>query len=271
MRFNDFDKQMRRYEQSLDQVIRPEDFIVVRLDGKGFTKFTKSAGFEKPFDEDFKKIMVQTTMDLIKYSGFHIIYGYTQSDEISLLFDVRDDAFGRKVRKINSTLAGIASASFMKNYLAHDPKFDGIMSFDCRVVPIPGNILPDINTDRLCDYFIWRQDDANRNALNGWCYWTLRKEGKSKGEATSILSGKGNSFKNELLFQRGINYNDLPKWQKRGVGIYRDKIRRMGLNPLTGETKVVDRTFYFADEFLPCGDEYRGVISGIVLKSVDKV
>lgn len=69
--------------------------------------------------------------------------------------------------------------------------------------------------EQVVDYFRWRSEDAHRNALNSHCYWLLRKEGKSVGQATSTLEGMSVAAKNELLFQHGINFNDLPRWQKR--------------------------------------------------------
>ena len=72
----------------------------------------------------------------------------------------------------------------------------------------------------------------------------------STGKATSELKGKGISFKNELLFQRGINFNNLPDWQKRGVGIYREKIEKEGYNPITNEKVMTTRKQLFVDGHL---------------------
>ena len=191
MNFDELDKKMRVYEQSLDQVILPATYMVARLDGRGFTRLTKEiCKFEAPFDERFRDLMVNTVEALMD-CGFRIAYGFTESDEISLLFVPGDETFGRKVRKYNSTLAGEASAAFS---LALGRR----ATFDCRIVPLP-------NVEKVRDYFLWRQEDAHRNSLNSYCYWTLRKEGKSVQEATAMLEGKSVSFKNELLFSKGIN------------------------------------------------------------------
>ena len=106
MVFDELDKIMRVYEQSLDQVILPELYLAVRLDGRGFTRLTKEiCKFEAPFDIRFRDLMIHTTKALMD-CGFRIVYGYTDSDEISLLFAPDENTFGRKVRKINTTLAG---------------------------------------------------------------------------------------------------------------------------------------------------------------------
>lgn len=242
MKFDEFDRRMRIYEESLDQYILPDMYIVARLDGRSFTKLTKEVcKFEVPFDTSFRDYMLATMRKLME-SGFRIVYGYTESDEISLLFHAKENTFGRKVRKINSTLAGEASAHFSL-LLGH------AATFDCRVVPLP-------NIERVQDYFIWRQEDAHRNSLNAHCYWALRKEGISKQRATSMLEGMEVSSKNELLFQRGINYNDLPNWQKRGIGVYYQEIIKEGYNPVLHETVQTTRRELREDFNLMIGKEY---------------
>ena len=262
MKFDDFDKKMRAYEQSLDQNILPDMYMVARLDGRGFTKFTKEMKFENPFDKEFRSMMNKTVEHLMTKSGFHFLYGFTESDEISLLFAPDDQTFGRKVRKLNTTLAGEASAYFTalfnlyRNNGRRVRAETRICTFDCRIIPLP-------NKERVADCFLWRQEDANRNALNGWCYWTLRKEGKSKREATSMLSGKGTAFKNELLFQKGINYNDILGWQKRGTGFVFEEVEKEGMNPVTGEKTKAKRRELVEKE-LPVGEEYREMILKIL-------
>ena len=251
MRFEDFDKQMRVYEESLDQCIIPEMYIAARLDGRSFTRLTKEVcKFEAPFDPVFRDMMVGTTKHLMEKSGFQILYGYTQSDEISLLFAQNESTFNRKVRKINTSLAGEASAFFSM-------KSGTLATFDCRVVPLP-------NKRKVEDYFRWRQEDAHRNALNSWCYWTLRKEGKSAGEASKALENKGTSFKNEMLFQRGINFNDLPNWQKRGTGIYFTEAETEGFNPITNEKSLTVRNRLVVDYDLEIGGRYDEFIRNMI-------
>jgi tRNA(His) 5'-end guanylyltransferase len=252
MVFEDLDREMRVYEESLDQFVLPDMYLAARLDGRSFTRLTKEVcKFEAPFDVSFRDMMIETTKALMN-SGFRIVYGFTESDEISLLFHPDDNTFGRKVRKINSTLAGEASAAFSL-------MLGQVATFDCRVIPLP-------NRERVADYFAWRQEDAHRNSLNAWCYWTLRKEGCSVGEATAALEGKSVSYKNELLFQRGINYNDLPSWQKRGIGVFYQDVPKEGFNPLTKEQVQTLRRELIADFELPIGEEYRRFITTFLNK-----
>lgn len=217
-------------------------YLVARLDGRSFTKLTKeTCKFEAPFDTRFRDYMVETVKYLMQ-CGFRIVYGFTESDEISLLFHAKDNTFGRKVRKINSTLAGEASAVFSL-------RLGQPATFDCRVIPLP-------NLERVADYFIWRQEDAHRNSLNAHCYWALRKKGVGQGEATAMLEGKSVSFKNELLFQKGINYNALPNWQKRGIGVYFQDIVKEGYDPVKKEAVQTTRKELTVNDDLILGKEY---------------
>lgn len=249
MRFDEFDRNMRRFEQSLDQVLMPDCFMVARLDGRGFTRLTKEiCKFEAPFDTRFRDLMVDTTRALMD-CGFRVVYGYTESDEISLLFHKEDETFGRKVRKFDSILAGTASANFSL-------KLGRSAVFDCRMI-----LLPDV--EHVCDYFLWRQEDANRNALNSHCYWILRKDGIDARAATRELKNKSVMYKNELLFQHGINYDTLPSWQKRGIGMWFEEQTKMGFNPVTREKAETSRRVIREEYELPLGRKYAELITSI--------
>ena len=99
-------------------------------------------------------------------------------------------------------LAGEASARFSAS-------LGDAAAFDCRLGELP-------TIELVVDYFRWRSEDAHRNALNGHCYWTLRKEGQDAHEATRALLGLSVTDKNELLFQRGTNFIDLPAGRDAG-------------------------------------------------------
>lgn len=243
MNFTELDRKMRRFEQSLDQVIWPELYLVARLDGRNFTRLTKEiCEFEAPFDVRFRDAMISTTRHLME-CGFRIIYGYTESDEISLLFHRDDNTFGHKTRKINSIMAGEASG-FMSLQLGVP------VCFDSRVAPLP-------NLECVGDYFAWRQEDAHRNSLNAHCYWMLRGKGLSAPQATEKLAGKSVSWKNELLFAEKINYNSLPDWQKRGIGLYHDTYEKKGYNPVKGQEETAVRKRIEVNMSLQVGDAYR--------------
>ncbi|HEY4386429.1 MAG TPA: tRNA(His) guanylyltransferase Thg1 family protein [Ktedonobacteraceae bacterium] len=245
---NEFEKHMRRLEYFHTLRCLPGAWVVLRLDGRGFTKFTERAGFEKPFDLKFQGLMRQTATTLLE--ELHGIYAYTESDEISVLFRRDWDLFDREVEKLVSLSAAIASATFTlaSQHIAH---------FDSRIW---------LGTDKaqVVDYFRWRQEDAARCALNGWCHWTLRKEGKTPAEAMHILSGQSLAFKNELLFQRGINFNEVPLWQRRGTGIYWEHYEKAGYDPRAEVEVIATRHRIKIDEELPMKEAYGTFIRALL-------
>ena len=165
MKFDDLDKKMRIFETARDHCVIPGLYMVARLDGWGFTRLTKDVyKFEAPFDQTFRDYMVSTAEHLMD-CGVNVIYGYTESDEISLLFHPHEDSFARKTRKLNSVLAGEASGKF--SLLLGD-----LACFDCRISQLP-------TIEFVVDYFRWRSEDAHRNALNAHCYWVLRQAGRT--------------------------------------------------------------------------------------------
>jgi tRNA(His) 5'-end guanylyltransferase len=246
MRFDELDARMRIHETAHDLCVLPGMHIVVRLDGRGFTRLTKEVhAFEAPFDTRFRDMMLNTVEHLMQ-CGFNVRYGYTQSDEISLLLHVDDDAFNRKERKLISLLAGEASACFSL-------QLGGIAAFDGRICQLP-------NVALVADYFAWRNEDAARNALNAHCYWALRKAGIEAEAAAGRLSRLDVAEKNELLFQHGVNFNDLPLWQKRGSGLYWHDVEKAGFNPKDGVATTTVRRRLKIDTALPMREQYREFI-----------
>lgn len=251
MKFDDLDQKMRVFETAQDLCVLPGLHMVARLDGRSFTRLTKEVhSFEAPFDPRFRDLMVETAEYLMGGCGFNMVYGYTESDEISLLFAPEESSFGRKLRKLISILAGEASAKFSL-------LLGALACFDCRISQLP-------SVELVVDYFRWRSEDAHRNALNAHCYWLLRKQGQSVGEATAALKGLSVSAKNELLFQHGSNFNDLPLWQRRGVGLYGEDYEKEAENPRTGQKVAARRKRIRQNLELPMKDEYSGYLRKLI-------
>ncbi len=244
---NAFENKMRAMEYFHNLRLLPGAWVVIRLDGRGFSQFTESK-FDKPFDLKFHELMVQTTKAVLEQ--LQGIYAYTESDEISILCPPQWNFFDRSLEKIVSISASIASSTF--THACHT-----VVNFDSR-------IWLGVDKSQVLDYFRWRQADATRCALNGWCYWTLRKAGKSVKQATTMLEGRSVAFKNELLFQHGINFNNLPTWQRRGVCLYWEEYQKEGYNPIQNETVVTTRRRIKVDEELPMKEAYADFINSVI-------
>jgi tRNA(His) guanylyltransferase len=122
-------------------------------------------------------------------------------------------------------------------------------AFDCRISELPTESL-------VVDYFRWRQEDAHRNALNAHAYGTLRGDGMEPREATTALRHLSVAAKNELLFAHGINFNDLPPWQKRGSGVWWEAYEKAGVDGLTGQPVTAPRRRLHVELELPMRDAY---------------
>ena len=214
--------------------------VIIRLDGRAFHTFTK--GFAKPFDKRMLETMQETTLELCKnIQG--CVFGYTQSDEITLILvdyngiDV-SAWYDYEVQKMCSVAASMATLYFNRIFrhkiyefvnehvkVINDPKTYGEelsksvedllksynasiemgAMFDARCFNVPIN--------DVCNCVLWRQQDATRNSINSLGQaWFKHKE----------LQGKKCNEVQEMLFSRkSINWNDYPVYFKRGFCVKR--------------------------------------------------
>lgn len=175
--------------------------VMARLDGKAFHTFTK--GLERPFDSRLSGLMIDTTKYLIDKTQAKI--GYTQSDEISLFWfepDIKSQTyFDGRIQKLCSVLAGMASAKFTKELPHRIPeRSDSVVCFDCRVWQVP-------SLKEVIMTFVWREDDATKNSIS-----MAAEHYYSHNE----LMNKNSSEKQEMLWQKGVNWNNYPDFFKRG-------------------------------------------------------
>lgn len=144
---------MKTYEAISNHVVGDVPYVCIRLDGRGFSKFTR--GMSKPFDTNMILYMQQTTKLLVK--EFKPLIAYTQSDEISLLFDSSKLMFAGKIQKLTSISASFATAVF-NSTLPHNPR-NRYPHFDSRVIKLP-------NEHEAVNCILWRVKDAQRNAVS---------------------------------------------------------------------------------------------------------
>ena len=221
--------------------------IIVRMDGRGFSKLSKRIGFKKPYDMDFARTMVETCTTFSK--EFAPSFVYTFSDEINVLLS--EIPFAGRVEKLDSVFSGFVSSAFTTS-LMKVPAFQeyvdgsGPISFDCRVIPV--------SRDMVTDYFKNRQDEAWRNCINGYAYWMLRED-HGREEAVELLQMKKSKDLHDMIFQRGVNITEVPTWQRRGIGIYKKRVQIEGYNPLSHENVVSERLKLREDWDLPIFDE----------------
>ena len=107
------------------------------------------------------------------------------------------------------------------------------------------------------EYFLWRQMDAARNCANSYAYWAVRRENDlGPQEAHDLLKGVSSKEQIELIYDLAdVTYNEIPAWQRLGIGLYWETYEKEGLNPKTGEATVAERRRLVVDKDLPFGSE----------------
>lgn len=180
--------------------------IVARMDGRGFHNFTK--GLKRPFDPLFSQAMVQTTIRLVKETCASM--GYTQSDEITLVWhseDIKQQIwFDGRVTKMVSQLAAQTTMMFYRQIETLLPAWvNKEPTFDARVWQVP-------NQTEAANVLIWREQDATKNSISMAAHNIFSNEELHK------MSGPQ---KQEMLWQKGTNWNDYPTEFKRGTYVQR--------------------------------------------------
>ena len=251
MKFDELEARFRALETRNEVRLNFDGLVVARLDGRGFTRLTKRLiELDKPFDIRFHDAM-KTTVAHVCDCGFAVRLAFSQSDEISLLFERDERGFDGKTRKWLSVLAGEASAAFS---LA----MGQIGAFDCRLIELP-------DAETVVDYFRWRQSDAFRNALSAHCYWILRSQNKSARAATSHQNGWTTTQKRDFLREQGVRLEALPRWQTRGFAAHFIEFEKIGFNPKSQTEVVATRKRLEFNLELADGDEFGRWLRELVL------
>lgn len=173
--------------------------VYVRIDGRSFSKFTR--GLERPFDVRISRAMIETTKGLVERT--HARLGYTQSDEISLVYladgERSDILFNGRKQKLTSVLAALATALFTA--AIPDEWRTRLPHFDCRVCGLPSQT-------EAANMFLWRWKDATKNAIQMVAQANF---------SANQLHGKHGSQMVAMLKEKGIDFNDFPAFFRRGT------------------------------------------------------
>jgi len=187
--------------------------ILIRIDGRGFSKWTR--GLERPFDARLQDLRVLTTTFLVQ--ELRACFGFCQSDEISLGLWAEDPIktqlfSGGKFQKLVSLSASMATAFFNREVPQILPeKASGPPAmFDSRVWCLP-------SLEEAANAILWRERDATKNSVS---------QATRAFFGPSQMMGKSSSEMQEMLFSKGVNWNDFPDWAKRGTAVMRTKETR---------------------------------------------
>lgn len=266
---------MKKYEGVPKTALMRRNPVIIRIDGKAFHTFTR--GFQRPFDD----ILIESMQKTMKYMCENIQgckLGYCQSDEISLLLTDYENIntaawFDYEVQKMCSIAASMATLAFNRAlnatwtnwvYYRFDEAFSeekteffsemdriyakaiekGAM-FDARVFSIP--------KEEVCNYFIWRQQDATRNSI--------QMVGQANFSHKELQNKSCNDIQDMLMTKKGINWNDFPTVQKRGSCCTKTGIHTV-VDMKTGEQK--ERLVWEIDKEIPIFTQDRNYVERFI-------
>lgn len=271
------DRMKENYENRSKTYLSRRIPVIIRLDGKAFHTFTK--GMNKPFDN----VLMKTMQDTMKYLCENIqgcVFGYTQSDEITLILTdyktITTDAwFGYNVQKMTSISASMATLAFndflrdnintwMKVNNMHtmacfnddkDKELNRLYDvywgafakgalFDSRVFSIP--------KEEVCNCLIWRQQDATRNSIES--------VGQANFSAKELHKKTCEQVQEMLFTQKGINWNNFPTDCKRGSCCYKVKIKGIVYQPKLNQRVEIERNKWIIDKEIPIFTQDRNYI-----------
>ena len=259
---DDLGTRMKTYYEGIPQTkLMRRTPVIIRIDGKAFHTFTR--GFEKPFD----KIMVKTMQETTKYLCENIqgcVFGYTQSDEITLvLIDYQKLTtsvwFDYEVQKMCSIGASMATLAFNKFFYENVFLYNGMASvdmsnkeypykevyakavkkgamFDARVFNIP--------KEEVTNCVYWRQLDATRNSI--------QSVGQANFSHKELQDKTCNMIQDMLHEQKGINWNDYPTCLKRGTAVKKNESGSWYIDLDMPQLKGDDRCYL--DELIMVGE-----------------
>ena len=287
--YTDLDIRMKNYEKVTDQKLIRRMPVLIRIDGRAFHTFTK--GFNKPFDDILINAMKETTKYLCE-NVQNCVLGYTQSDEISLLLvDYKEldtqTWFDNRIQKIVSNTAALATDKFKEAFINNIEKFgcenipdwdmggtnewltdqqeqdlnyiqtlcnaieNKYKGFDARCWNIP--------KDEVTNYFYWRQQDCIRNSI--------QMVGQANFSQKELQNKSCNQIQDMLMERKGINWNDLPIYQKRGSCCVRNNI----VISTDGTTEIVQLRDSSESENVWIIDKEIPIFKGEGRKYIDKL
>jgi tRNA(His) guanylyltransferase len=183
--------------------------VYARIDGRTFSKFTEN--MERPYDQDMSMTMINVARYLVRMTRATI--GYTQSDEISLVWAPNDNPksemlFGGKVQKLTSTLAALATAKFVQKAVYKWPIecASRLPTFDARIFNVP-------TLTEAMNAVLWRVNDASKNSISmaARAYFSHKE-----------LQGVNSRQKIEMLREKGIVWQDYPQFFRQGTFVKRE-------------------------------------------------
>ena len=223
---DDLGKRMKGYEQIPKISLMKRTPVAIRIDGKAFHTFTR--GMKKPFDD----VLISSMQETTKYLCENIqgcVFGYTQSDEITLIltdYETFETSawFDNEVQKLCSISASMATMKFNQIFSTKVYNYRIACAYDCDYLDVlykaksKGAMFDarcfNIPKEEVTNLVYWRQLDATRNSIQ-----MVGQANFSQKE----LNGKSCNEIQDMLFQlKDINWNGFLTYYKRGTACIKD-------------------------------------------------
>lgn len=257
---------MKGYEKQSRVYLKEKEPVIIRIDGKGFSKYTK--GFKKPFD----KILMETMFETTKFLCANIQncqVAYTQSDEITLLLvdyinEKADAWFKNNIQKLCSISSSMATLAFNKSFIQIVEKYhqEDLISneeyefykskyhlamFDSRAFNLP--------KEEVVNCFIWRQEDCIRNSI--------QMLGRANFSHKKLDGVNTLNIKKLLKEELNIDWEELSVHLKRGAIIHKHEFFNEETNTIRKKWMLLDDTPVFSKQ--------KEFINNYVLRSVTDI
>jgi tRNA(His) guanylyltransferase len=241
------DRMKSDYENRTRYTLPRRSYTIVRVDGRAFHTYTRE--LKRPFDDDFINDMDATAAYLCQnMSGAKC--AFIQSDEISVLLTDFDNIgteawFDNNLQKICSVSAAMATAAFNNCRIKRHLEANGTLTDDFKMAEFDSRVFQIPSKGETENYFIWRQQDTTRNSIAA-----VAQSLYSHKE----LSGKSANQQQEMIFQKGINWNDFATKYKRGRLIVQEFFERNGATRsrwISSEVPIFTQERAFLRDLIP--------------------
>jgi len=245
---------MKGYEKVTKTKLMKRTPVIIRIDGKAFHTWTKGLKHidpglaNDPFSDLMNKAMSETTRLLVENIQ-NAVFGYTQSDEISILLNDwkqlnTSQWFDNSIQKMASVSASMATAYFNSQfkriaspYAARggENDFEFVPAFfDARVFNIP--------KEEVVNYFVWRQQDASRNSVQmlGRHYFSHKQMDRKNVSQVQDM----------LMNEKGVNWNNIETWKRRGTCVERIDSKIMTMIGIDREIPIFTQDRGYIEKFL---------------------
>ena len=202
---------MRETKKSIleDQVIKADSFIVIRCDGRRFSKLKENGNFNLPYDKGFHEKMVKIT-DKALSSLFCAGMAYTISDEISFVLPREFNMYNRRIEKLLSVVAGYLSGEGSLEFyeLGLAP-----VSFDAKIFEFD-------SIAGVLEYLDERKNSGFRNFVHTIARDMYMAQGHTSTITAKKMNGMSTRKQIEILMKEDIDIYKMNHWKREGDLLY---------------------------------------------------